>query len=102
MTHRSDLDQIQSWAVRYLEQHASELQHGSIRIPKEDQPESVRRLYAQYVRAAGGTPEYRYISITWGGGFMHWGLIVAPETYESRSLKGTDRWRKGVYTFYGN
>jgi hypothetical protein len=56
----------------------------------------------QYVSlSVGQREEGRHVSIIWGGGFHHWGVLVGPPTFRAESNQGqwVRRWRDGVYGY---
>jgi hypothetical protein len=100
VAYSSDLDELQDWAeviIAMPDEELTEEKRGVIEI--DNPPDFVKQLGARYVYVSGQTPEQRHVTITWGGGFHHWGILIGGPAFKacSDSSRWVFRWRAGVY-----
>ena len=97
MRYGSKIDRLQAWAESYLQAHDGALDSRSVEllgIPKD-------LAISNVVYASGTTSNDRHLTFVWGGGFGHWGLLIGPKTYRTKTNGGCYKWRDGVYSFNG-
>lgn len=91
-------DELQAWATNLLDSTNSKTGI----IPAKDLPPFLHKIYNDdpefgCVNGSGGSNEF--VSITFGGGFGHWGLFVGRPSFKRESLGDVFlmKWRPGVY-----
>jgi flagellar basal body-associated protein FliL len=104
----SDLDKLQRWATKALADRGKFLPadpYGKIDISAL--PSFVQNLKPGYVFVYKRIHEQACVDIVWKGSGGHYGLLVGPNTYHTKSWQTEDthmtvhRWCDGVYIYYG-
>jgi len=96
-------EKIQLWAIEILEKSGGNTFGRTPSISEEAMSEQIRRIRANYIWVVPGDgDEKRHVSIIWGGGFHHWGILVGPPAFhtESNETQCVYRWRDGVYGYH--
>ncbi len=81
MRQKADIAAIRAWAETYEPPAGAQetLSGAAVFVPKSDIPACIADLKPQQVRYS---PEGQAVTLIYGGGFGHWGLVVAPEGTE--------------------
>lgn len=92
-------EELLAWAQKLMEAHKDD--KGPYYMPHEEKPAFILILdppFEPYVTVFPGS----HVMVDWGGGFGHWGLIVATTHAPDNPMLYTIEWMPGVYVYHTN
>jgi hypothetical protein len=94
---------LQNWAVEFLRTNSDSGLLNYEQIPSNMIPLNVRNLNSQGAPLECASGDKDHISLTWGGGFGHWGICVGSQTFKLHNTSNSYliKWQPWIYFFTG-
>lgn len=91
--------ELQDWAQKLLELHESDKE--SFTVPYNEVPGFILKLDPPLEPVVIVFPK-SHVTVDWGGGFGHWGLLLATAHAPDNPLLYTIEWVHGAYAYHSN
>jgi len=93
-----DPEELRSWATKLIEQREANPKFQDV-IPQNEILPSLRDPRVHVVFHKANEQEKSYVTLQWGGGFGHWGILVGDPEFRPFRLERIRyvEWEPGIY-----